>query len=125
MPSTWNYHLDYTEPAGDINLKLTDYARFIQLHLQGLSGKDNYLKSSTYYFLHNANTGYALGWFNIAEDNNSFSSHTGTGAFTYFSNVQIDRIKRIAYIVVANCYNDDTKQAVRLLMRKLKENYTR
>lgn len=123
VPSSYDYHLDYTEPAGDINIRLTDYARFIQMNLEGLSGKDDYLKAATWRFLHNGMPHYAMGWFNITENNGTFSSHTGTGAFTYYSNVQIDREKKIAYIVFANAYNDDTKQGVRLLMRKLKENY--
>jgi CubicO group peptidase (beta-lactamase class C family) len=123
VPSTFDYHLDYTEPAGDINIRLKDYLRFIQLNLEGLSGKNNYLKAATYKFIHKGVEKYSIGWFNIYENSNEFSTHSGTGAFTYYTLVQIDRIKNIAYIIFTNAYNDDTKQGVRLLMRKLKENY--
>lgn len=53
VASDWNYHLDYTEPAADLSIKLMDYVKFIQLNLQGLEGHSNYLKSSTYQFIHN------------------------------------------------------------------------
>jgi CubicO group peptidase (beta-lactamase class C family) len=123
VSSDWNYHLDYTEPAGDLNIALVDYVKFIQLNLQGLEGQNNYLKSETYKFIHNGIKNYSLGWFNIYENGKELSVHSGTGAFTYFTIVHIDRIKNIAYIIFTNSFNQKTQQGVRLLMRKLKENY--
>jgi len=123
IPSTYDYHLDYTEPAGDVNMKLKDYIRFIQLNLKGLKGEDNYLKADTYKFIHKGVENYSLGWFNIYENEKELSVHSGTGAFTYFTLVHIDRLKTRAYIIFTNSFNAGTQQAVRLLMRKLKENY--
>jgi len=122
VPSTVNYHLDYTEPAGDINIKLNDYIKFIQLNLQGLKGENNYLKADTYKFIHKGIENYSIGWFNIYENGKEFSTHSGT-AGTYYSLVQIDRINGKAYIIFTNSFSQDTQQGVRLLMRKLKENY--
>ncbi len=122
IPSTTNLHLNYTEPAGDLNIKLIDYIKFIQLNLQGLQGQDNYLKASTYNFIYTGFKYYALGWFNIYENGKKISSHSGT-AGTYYSHVQLDRIKNIAYIIFTNSFDANTTQGVRLLMRKLKENY--
>lgn len=123
VPSTVDYHLDYTEPAGDLNITLTDYIKFIQLNLKGLKGENNYLKATTYNFIHNGTANYALGWFNIYENGKALSVHAGTGAFTYFTLVHIDREKNTAYLIFTNAYNPDTQQGVRILMRKLKENY--
>lgn len=123
VPSTVDYHLDYTEPAGDINIKLGDYIKFVQLNLQGLNGKNNYIKADTYKFIHKGIENYSIGWYNIYENGNELSVHSGTGAFTYFTIVHIDRLKGKAYIIFTNSFNTDTQQAVRLLMRKLKENY--
>ncbi len=122
IPSTVDYHLDFTEPAGDINIKLKDYIKFIQLNLAGLSGKNNYLKAETYNFIHKGIENYAMGWYNIYENSKELSTHSGT-AGTYYSLVHIDRIKNKAYIIFTNSFNNDTQQGVRLLMRKLKENY--
>lgn len=124
VPSTTDYHLDYTEPAGDLNIKLKDYIKFIQMNLQGLQGQDNYLKSSTYTFIHKGVENYSLGWFNVYENGKELSTHSGT-AGTYYTLVHIDRLNNIAFIIFTNSFNDNTTQGVRLLMRKLKENYGR
>lgn len=121
ISSNTDYHLDYTEPAGDINIKLNDYLKFIQLNLQGLKGQNNYLTSKTYQFIHNGIENYSLGWYNIYENGKELSTHSGT-AGTYYSLVHIDRINQKAYIIFTNSFNQDTQQGVRLLMRKLKEN---
>lgn len=123
LPSNFGYHLDYTEPAGDVNIKLKDYIKFIQLNLKGLQGQDNYLSAATYTFIHKGIKNYSLGWFNVYENGKELSVHSGTGAFTYFAITHVDRLNNKAYIIFTNCFNDDTQQGVRLLMRKLKENY--
>lgn len=97
VPSNVDYHLDFTEPSGDINIKLKDYTTFIQLNLQGLNGHNNYLTAKTYQFLHKGVENYALGWYNIYEINKELSTHSGTTG-TYYSLVHIDRIKGVAYI---------------------------
>lgn len=122
VPSTFDYHLDYTEPAGDLNITLKNYIKFIQLNLQGLKGQDNYLKAKTYTFIHKGIKNYSIGWFNIYENGKELSTHSGT-AGTYYTLVHIDRINGKAYIIFSNSFNSDTQQGVRLLMRKLKENY--
>jgi CubicO group peptidase (beta-lactamase class C family) len=122
VPSTTDYRLDYTEPAGDINIKMKDYAKFIQLNIQGLKGYDNYLKASDYKFIHTGIPYYSLGWFNSYEGGNSFSVHDGT-AGTYFTLVAIDRKKHIGYIIFTNSYNDNTKTGIRLIMRRLRKTW--
>ncbi|MCO4292255.1 beta-lactamase family protein [Solitalea sp. MAHUQ-68] len=122
VPSTIDFHLDYTEPAGDLNIQLKNYIKFIQLNLQGLNGQNNYLKAETYQFILKGIKNYALGWYNIYEGNKEFSTHGGTVG-TYYTLVQIDRIKEKAYIIFTNSFNQDTQQGVKVLMRKLKENY--
>jgi len=122
VPSNTDYHLDYTEPAGDINIKLKDYIKFIQLNLQGLKGYNNYLSAKTYQFIHKGIANYSLGWYNIYENGKELSTHSGT-AGTYYTLVHIDRLNGKAYIIFTNSFNQETQQGVRLLMRKLKENY--
>jgi len=122
VPSNTDYRLDFTEPAGDINITLKNYVKFIQLNLQGLNGEDNYLTAKTYQFIHKGIDNYALGWYNIYENGKELSTHSGT-AGTYYTLVHIDRINYKAYIIFTNSFNTDTQQGVRILMRKLKENY--
>ena len=84
IPSNKAPQLDYTEPAGDLNLRITDYIKFIQLNLQGLSGKDNYLKAETYKFIHKGIEDYSIGWDKIYEKDKEIFTHSGT-VENYFS----------------------------------------
>ncbi|MBK1896115.1 serine hydrolase domain-containing protein [Chryseobacterium paridis] len=122
IASNTDYKLDYTEPSGDLNIRLKDYIKFIQLNLLGLEGKNNYLKSSTYNYIHNHFPGYSFGWFTVLENNINWSTHSGT-AGTYYSMVQIDKTHSLAYIVFTNSFNEDTVNGVRLMIRKLKSTY--
>jgi CubicO group peptidase (beta-lactamase class C family) len=122
VASTEGPMLEYTEPAGDLNIRLIDYIRFIQLNLQGLSGKNNYLKASTYNFLHRGVSNYAMGWYNIYDGEHEISSHAGT-VLTYYSIVQVDRVRLRAYIIFTNAFSESTVEGVRILMRRLKEKY--
>lgn len=122
VPSNTDYQIGLTEPAGDINIKLKDYIRFIQLNLRGLREENIYLKSKTVQFIHKGIDDYSLGWYNIYENGKSLSTHSGT-AGTYYSLVHIDRDNGKAFIIFTNSFSQDTQQGVRLLMRKLKENY--
>lgn len=122
IPSNTNNNLELTEPAGDINIRLPDYIKFIQLNMAGLLGYNNYLKASTYQKLHKAADGYALGWYNIYENGKEWSTHSGT-AFTYYTIAHIDRTKNISYVIFTNSFSTQTQLGVRLLMRKLKEDY--
>lgn len=122
VPSDTSFRLDYTEPSSNINIRLADYIRYIQLNLQGLAGKNNYLKASTYQYIHTGIADYSLGWFNITENGKGWSTHSGT-AFTYYAIAQLDRQRGIAYIVFTNCYNQETQIGVRNLLRKLKATY--
>ena len=122
VPSTVKYHLDYGEPAGDINITLPDYIKFIQLNIQGLEGKDNFLKGSTYTFIHKGIPNYSIGWANIYDRGKEFSAHSGT-AGTYFATVSIDRQKNIAYIIFMNTATDDAVSGMRVLLKQLKVKY--
>jgi CubicO group peptidase (beta-lactamase class C family) len=122
LPSNTEYHINYMQPAGDINITLPDYIKFIQLNLDGLKGNNNYLTASTYNFIFKGLANYSMGWANIIEKDKEFSAHSGT-AGTYFSNVSIDRKKYIAYIIFANSATENTVDGIRLLMRRLKAKY--
>ena len=122
LASTKAYSLEYTEPAGDLNLKLRDYLKFIQLNIRGLLGQNNYLKASTYRLIHEGIANYSLGWYNSYEGDSSFSTHAGT-AGTYYSLTQIDRKRGIGYVIFTNSFSQETVNSVRLIMRRLKSSY--
>lgn len=96
-----SYNLRLGEPAGDISMPLADYARFIQLNLQGLTGTGNLLKPETYDFLHYGIPNYAIGWGNVHSEKQQLSEQVGS-AGTFYCYALLDKKKKLAYIVICN-----------------------
>ena len=117
-----DYDLALAEPAGDISMSLPDYARFIQLNLLGLSGKDTILKASTYQFLHFGLKGYSIGWGNVSKDSLLLSEHAGS-AGTFFCYTLNDYKQQLAFIIMANAATPQTQQAVFKLLDQLRRTY--
>lgn len=122
LPPDINYDLSLGEPAGDISMTLPDYAKFIQLNLQGLSGKDKVLKASTYQFLHWALKEYSIGWINVSNDKQKISEHAGS-AGTFFSYTLIDHNKNLAFIIIVNNGAQQAQQGLFKVLKLLRTKY--
>ena len=99
-----DYHFeneDIIYPAGDLNIKMLDYARYIQLNLQGLRGFDNYLSRDTYEFIHFGIPYYSIGWENSKDGSLNISQHSGSKG-NFFCHTYIIKEKDMAIIVFAN-----------------------
>ncbi len=70
-------------PAGDLSMKPGDYAKYTQLHLQGLTGKDNYISSTAYHHIHFGHDRFSLGVANGILAGKRFSGFDGS-AGTFF-----------------------------------------
>ena len=103
---------DYMAPAMELSMPLPDFARLVQLHLKGLLGQDNYLKSSTYQTIHFGKPDYAYGWVvgGSVERGGLISTHSGTTR-TFFIYTAIHPSQRIAFVVVTNAGGNAAKKA--------------
>ena len=110
-PADFDYDLAMAEPAGDISMPIADYATFVRMNLRGLLGHDNFLKASTYNFLHYGSEQYAMGWLNTLPNASGLSEHAGS-AGTFYCFTMIDLKSKAAYIVIANSADPTTKQAL-------------
>jgi len=122
LPPNTDYNLSLGEPAGDISMTLSDYARFIQLNLQGVTGINNILKASTYNYLHYGLKDYSIGWANYHKDGKLFSLHSGS-AGTFYCYTLIDKVDKLAYIIVANSATDNAQKAILKLLDFMKKKY--
>lgn len=124
LPPDINYNLSLGEPAGDVSMTLPDYAKFIQLNLQGLSGKDNVLKANTYQFLHLGLKDYSIGWGNVNNDKQKLSEHAGS-AGTFYSYTLIDHNKNLAFIIIINSGAQQSQQGLFKVLQLLRIKYGR
>jgi CubicO group peptidase (beta-lactamase class C family) len=88
-------------PAGDIAMRPLDYARYVQLHAQGLAGTDNYLRAATYRHIHLGHQGFSLGVGNGKYVGKLVSQFDGS-AGTFYCHSIIVHGADLAYVVLAN-----------------------
>lgn len=100
------------EPAGDYSLSLADYAKFLQLHLAGLAGRDGLIKASSIQRLHAGPGEYAMGWF--LREFDGTAAHWFTGSTdTFFSRVILLPERDIAVAVMTNAGSETASTATR------------
>ena len=116
------YHInDLISPAGNINMAINDYAKFLQINLLGINGNDTILKSETYNFLHYCNidsSSYAIGWKVIKEDGKTISAHDGS-AGTFYCHTYLIKEQDIAVTVMANIATNDAVKGIYELRGKI------
>ena len=109
------YKLNLIQPGTDLSMPATDYAKFVQFHLNGLLGQDNELKATTYKFLHFGIKDYAIGWNNGLIGEKPVSFHIGS-AGTFYTYSLIDTTEKRAYIIMMNCAHPLAKQGATAFM---------
>lgn len=95
-------------PAGNISMNIRDYAKFINLHIQGLNGNPKILTKESFEFLHKpTESGYSCGWFEGKNDKGKyFSWHKGSDG-TFYSTVLMYTKQNKAAIVFTNCSSEE------------------
>jgi D-alanyl-D-alanine carboxypeptidase len=88
-------------PAGDLSMKPKGFAKYIQLSLKGLSGKDNFIKSESYKHVHYAQKGFSLGVFNSKMFGYNFSGMDGS-AGTFFCRAILIPDSDFAFTIMTN-----------------------
>jgi D-alanyl-D-alanine carboxypeptidase len=113
---------NFVAPAGNVSMDILDYATFIQGHLKGLCGSDNYLKKEMYEKMHFGNENYALGWGNGKNTNGLVSTHNGSTG-TFYCHTILYKEKKIAIIVIANASSPSINEAILSMRRTLFNGY--
>jgi len=126
VPPRDNEKLNWLLSAGNINVSLTDYIKYIQLQLRGLKGETDILPKRTFDMLLYGLPNFAFGWFNAADRATHHHSAFNTGnAGAFITQVEIVREPDRAYILFTNSYTEQTTEGLVVLMEKLKDTYGR
>jgi CubicO group peptidase (beta-lactamase class C family) len=110
-------------PAGDIHINITDFARFAQLHLAGLTGQPRLLKTETFKKLHGPFGDYSLGWNVIQVHGFPASFHSGS-AGTFYGGVMIYAHKNVAVVIAINASGQKVDVARNKLFNLLLSKYS-
>jgi D-alanyl-D-alanine carboxypeptidase len=111
-------------PAGDLSIPPVDFAKYIQLHLKGLMGQDNFIKSSSYQHIHFGRKGFSVGVVNGKLSDISFSGIDGSGG-TFFCRAILVPDSDFAFTIMMNAGSGtaEMKAVDWLTMQIVKKHY--
>ena len=115
---------DFMAPAGDLAMPLPDFARLVQLHLNGLLGHGQYVSAPTYQRLHFGKPAYAYGWgvTKMATTGAPVSFHDGTLG-TFYCHAILFPSQQVAFVVMTNAGGAPAQLACNQLRSRLKKLY--
>ncbi len=120
-----DHKLNWLEAAGNVNVSLSDHARFVQELLHGLHGRSSLLTQAEYEQLLFGRSSFALGWFwGVEEQGRRIAWHLGNPG-TFLSVVYVHPDADRAYIVLANVQSDEAAKGMRSLYDELDRRYDR
>lgn len=94
-----------TTPSGNISIRTKKFLEYLRLYLDGLKGKDNYLKSETYRHIFSAYPKYSCGWWIDVFDGQIEYGHRGSNG-TFYSFAGLYPGKNMGIVVMINTYNE-------------------
>ena len=124
-PST-NYKLNWLSSAGNINVSLPDYVKFIQLQLQGLLGESKIFTEEEFNYMHFGLPKFSFGWQVYLDEktNLKYSFHKGNPG-TFLSQVFICKEANRAFIFFTNVQSEDAEKGLAILFEELKSKYNK
>ena len=121
-----NYKLNWLLSAGNINVSLTGYVKFIQLQLKGLKGQTTILSPQTFDKLLFGLPVFSFGWFNKTDTTtNQHIAYNEGNAGAFITKVEIIKESGNAYIVFTNSASAQTNDGVTILINYLRTKYVR
>ncbi len=123
VPPADHYREGLLSAAGNINMSVADYARFVQEHLRGLLGRSRLLTQPEFEFIHYGRERYAVGWEWYREANGRPISHHTGSAGTFCSQAYIVPASDRAYILFTNSAPDTGLDAMEALRKIMMQRY--
>ncbi|UCD05298.1 MAG: beta-lactamase family protein [candidate division WOR-3 bacterium] len=116
---------DIASAAGDVSISILDYAKFLQVNLIGLNGRDTVLTAATYEFLHpcvDSLMQYGVGWGLREHEGYKVSRHNGS-AGTFYCTALVFREKDLALGIVMNGITPEAEKALADLRVRVLQDY--
>ncbi|TDW50015.1 CubicO group peptidase (beta-lactamase class C family) [Flavobacterium sp. 270] len=119
-----NYKLNWLSSAGNINVSLPDYCKFVQMHLQGLQGKSKLLTKEEFYNMHYGFSEFSFGWNSETNKNTlkEYSFHNGNPG-TFLTKVYLCAAIDKAFIIFSNVQSEEADKGLMLLLDQLQKKY--
>jgi D-alanyl-D-alanine carboxypeptidase len=107
----YHYNHQYillTAPCGNISITLKGFLKFLQLNIDGLNGKNNYLKAETYQQIFTSFPGYTTGWWCESDSALMKYTHRGSnGTFYSFAGLSGAGKPHLGMVVMINTWKEE------------------
>lgn len=124
IPPSENYKLNWLLSAGNINVSMGDYIKFIQLQLKGLKGESKLLSKEKFENLLFGLPTFSFGWFNKRDPQTKHQIAYNEGnAGAFITKIEIDKQSNQAFIIFTNAATDKTNEGISVVMNYLKKKY--
>lgn len=124
LPPAESYKMNWLLAAGNINVSLEDYARFVRLQLMGLKGKSDLLPKKTFEQLLFGMPQFSYGWFNMPEkETGHHVAYNESNAGAFITRVHIIKEADRGYIIFTNAATAATQEAIGVLQKELTKRY--
>ena len=117
------FKLEWLLAAGNINLTISDYAKFVREQLLGLSGQSQLLSKEEYSFLHYGLYSFAIGWFWEIDDKQRVFSYNIGNPGSFLSKVFVYKDADLAIILLSNVQSDEAEEGLDVLLEEIKSRY--
>lgn len=119
-----NYKLNWLSSAGNINVSLPDFCKFIQMQLQGLKGKSKLFTEEEFNYMHFGLPKFSFGWYSEPNKNNvqPYSFHNGNPG-TFLTKVYICKATNKAFILFANVQSEKADEGLIVILKELETKY--
>lgn len=120
-----NFKLNWLSSAGNLNVNLPDYTKFIQLQLQGLLGQSKILTADEFNLMHFGLPEFSFGWEQFIDEHSKlkYSFHEGNPG-TFLTKVYICKDINKAFILFANVQSEDAEKGLKVLYDELNKKYS-
>ena len=92
-------------PAGNTSISVDGFLKYLKFNIDGLNGKDNYLKAKTYKVLFNAYPDYSCGWVNEKYVVRCFHHKGSAGTFNSIAVIVPE--KKLGIAVLINTFDGE------------------
>ena len=113
----FNQYILLCSPSGHLSISLPSFLEYLRLNIDGLNGKNNYLKLETYKDIFYTYPDYSRGWMNENYFVPCFHHKGGAGTFNSIAIIVPD--KKVGIVVMINVSNGDAiNEIAELLINK-------
>ncbi|NML21389.1 beta-lactamase family protein [Pseudoflavitalea sp. G-6-1-2] len=122
-PPGAHYKLNWLCAAGNINISLGDYVKYLQWIQAGLKGQLSELTKTDFEFLLFGQPSFSIGWFNREDKNGNKIAWNFGNPGTFLSDVQIDTSNNIAFVIFANAQTPEAEKGLAVLHAAIEKKY--